>query len=285
MMGKLRLALSPSLPEWSHASLVLGARGLTTGALPWGDRTVEAELDLHDGVLGVLTNDGSSRKLALLPSRPVAAIWREFTGALLDLGVEAPMWDNPQELADTTPLSQDHRERTWDPTAVAAWFEALTAVSNAFEEWRSAFFGRTSLGFWWGAFDLSVIAYSGRPATPRAGANFIMRYDLDAESLAIGFWPGDASHEALFYGYIVPEPPGCALLPLQAPGPGWVEQMSEWVLPYEAVRTAANPRGALLGFMDDVYAAAGSLAGWDLASYRYDRPPRPAPAGGPTGRG
>lgn len=157
---------------------------------------------------------------------------------------------------------------------MTAWFAGLTAIHNVFDGWRSPFFGRTGIGFWWGSFDMTLMVFSGRHATPRAGADFIMRYDLDAESVVVGFWPGDARHEAMFYAYIVPEPPGCSVLPLQPPAAGWVAEMSEWVLPFEAVRTAPDPRSALLAFMDTVYAAAGSLAGWDLAALRYERPPR-----------
>jgi hypothetical protein len=187
------------------------------------------------------------------------------------------MWDKPQEMPASAPFSEDLRERMYDAPSVSAWFTALTTAHTLFDEWRSPFFGRTGIAFWWGAFDLSVMAFSGRHATPRPGADFIMRHDLDAEFLAMGLWPGDADHEALFYGYIVPEPPGCAYHPLDAPA-GWVETMGEWVLPYEAVRTASDPRTTLLGFMDQVQAAAGELAGWDLALHRYERPPRPAPA-------
>jgi len=274
MMGKLRLALSPSQPEWFHASLELGARGLTTGAVPCGDRSIEVRLDIPDGALVLHASDRSSRRIPLQPGRPIAEIWADYRAALADLGVDAEMPDRPQELADTTPLSEDHRERTWDAASVASWFTAITAIRNVFDEWRSPFFGRTGVEFWWGAFDLTVLAFTGRRATPPADANFIMRYDLDAEFLALGFWPGDAQNDALFYGYIVPEPPGCAVRPLDAPGAGWVATMGEWVLPYEVVRSTPDPRRALLAFMQSVYRAAGALGGWDLASFRYERPPK-----------
>jgi hypothetical protein len=155
---------------------------------------------------------------------------------------------------------------------VASWFAALTAIHNVFDEWRSPFFGRSSIGLWWGAFDMTVTVFNGRHATPRAGADYIKRYDLDAESVATGFWPGAAHDEAMFYAYIVPEPSGCSDLPFDLPAAGWVAEKGEWVLPYEAVRTAPDPRGALLTFMDTMYSVAGSLAGWDLATYRYERP-------------
>jgi hypothetical protein len=276
MMGKVRLALSPTLPEWSHASLALGSRGVTTGAMPWGDRSIEVTLDVVDGTLAVRASDGSQEGIPVLPARSIAGVWADLTGVLDRIGVEARMWDRPQERADTTPFGQDHRQRTWDAASVASWFTALVAVHNVFDAWRSSFFGRTGIGFWWGGFDMTLMVFNGRHATPRPDAGYITRYDLDAESLVIGFWPGGARHEPMVFGYIVPEPPGCEVLPLHPPAAGWVAEMSEWVLPYDAVRAAPDPRGDLVAFIDTVYAAAGSLAGWDLAAHRYDRPPRPS---------
>ena len=119
MMGKLCLALSPSQPEWLHTSLALGARGLTTGPLPWGDRSVEVALDLVDGALDVLASDGSKRRISLLPARRIDDIWAEYRGALDGLGVEARMWDKPQEVEDPTPFSRD-RSRA-DLRSVPRW--------------------------------------------------------------------------------------------------------------------------------------------------------------------
>ena len=277
MMGKLRLALSPIQPEWFHTSLAVGARGLTTGALASGDRSVEVTLDLVDHVLAVLTSDGETRRIALLPSRPIAEIWADYVGALRDLGMDVEMWDKPQEVADHTRLSQDRRDRTYDPDSVTSWITAMTAIRNVFDEWRSPFFGRTSVQFWWGGFDLTVVAFNGRHSTPPAGAGYIKRYDVDAELVCIGFWPGNRHQEAMFFAYIMPEPAGCALFPLDTPPAAWAPEMGEWVLPYEAVRTAPDPRATLLAFMDAAYAATGKLAGWDSAAFRYVRPPRIAP--------
>ena len=275
MMGKLCLALAPSQPEWLHTSLALGARGLTTGALPWGDRSVEVALDVVDGALDVLASDGSKRRITLSPARPIADIWadlprRSSTGSASRLGCRTSRRSSrtPRPSRRTTESGPSMRRR-WQ-----SWFAALTAIHHVFDAWRSPFFGRTGLGFWWGAFDMTAMLFSGRHATPRAGASYIQRFDLDAESVVIGFWPGDAHKEAMLYAYIVPEPPGCSGLPFAVPGAGWVGEMGEWVLPYEAVRTSPDPRAALLAFMDTVYSAAGTLAGWDLAAYRYERPPR-----------
>src|SRR5262249_34913842 len=152
----------------------------------------------------------------------------------------AELWDKPQERADVTPFSEDHRSRTFDPALARSWFGVLTELQATFDDWRSPFFGRSGVNFWWGGFDLTVTLYNGRHAIPRPGSDYLMRYDLDAEHVSVGFWPGDDDHEAMFFGYVVPEPSDCATYPLGISAARWVTTMSEWVLPYESVRTAPD---------------------------------------------
>ncbi len=276
MLGKLRLALASPLPEWSHASLALTPRGLTTGLLPIPTGAVEASLDLVDGVVAVSASGGRIETVNLVPARPVAEIWSGFTKVLEDLGVPVHLWDKPQERADVTPFSLDDRPRDLDPALAAAWLALLSDIYFMFETWRSPFFGRSEVDFWWGGFDLTVSLYNGRRADPRPGSNYLLRHDLDAEHLSVGFWMGDEGHAPMFYAYVVPEPPGCPEYAFEAPSAAWAATMGEWVLPYEAVREQPDPGDVIRRFMDAAYRAAGDLAGWDLASFTYV-PPEHAP--------
>ena len=230
-------------------------------------------LDLADHVIAVLASDGAKRTIDFVPARPIAEIWAEYSRALRDLEIVAPLWDKPQERSDATPFSEDSRPRDYDPALGAAWFGLLTRLHAEFDVWRSPFFGRTGVGFWWGGFDLSAVLFSGRHAVPRAGADYIMRYDLDAEQLVVGFWPGNDDREAQFFAYLVPEPPGCDKYPLEESAAGWAPALGEWILPYDAVRTAAEPHRVLRAFMGAMYQAAGTLGGWDLDQFTYARPP------------
>jgi hypothetical protein len=283
MLGKLRLALAPPLPEWSHTPLSMGAQGLTTGAMPWRDGALEASLVLPDHCLRLSASDGRSRSFKLRPVRPISELWSSFNDALRDLGVAAELWDKPQERSDATPFSLDDRPRDYDPTLAAAWFALLLELRDIFDEFRSPFFGRSGVNFWWGGFDLTVTLFNGRRATPPAGSNLLMRHDLDAEHLSIGFWPGDGKRQAMFFGYLVPEPVNCAEYPFEVSSAAWAPTMSEWVLPYESVRASADRRGLLRQFMDTVYRAADDLGGWDLDAHTYHAPP--AGPGGPRDRG
>jgi uncharacterized protein DUF5996 len=278
MLGKLRIALAPPLPEWFHASLALTPRGLTTRLLPIEAGAIEASLDLIDGVIRLSATEGRRKTVRLVPARPIAAIWTDLRAALDELGVAADLWDKPQERVDETPFSLDERARDFDPTLAAGWLALITEIHATFEAWRSPFFGRSGVNFWWGGFDLTVALYNGRHATPRPGSNYIMRHDLDAEHLTIGFWPGDDNNEPMFFSYLVPEPPDCPAYPMDVLTTSWAPTRAEWVLPYDALRDRPDRHDVVRRFMDAGYRAAGDLAGWDLATLTYVAPP-PAPRG------
>jgi len=278
MLGKLRIALAPPLPEWFHASLALTPRGLSTRLLAIEAGAIEASLDLVDGVIRLSATDGRVRAIGLVPARPIAAIWTDLRTSLDELGVAVDLWDKPQERVDETPFSQDERVRDYDPALAAGWLALMTEIHATFEAWRSPFFGRSGVNFWWGGFDMTVALYNGRHATPRPGSNYIMRYDLDAEHLTIGFWPGDDNNEPMFFSYLVPEPPDCPAYPIDVLTTSWAPTRAEWVLPYEAVRDRPDRHDVVRRFMDAGYRAARDLAGWDLAALTYVAPP-PAPRG------
>jgi hypothetical protein len=207
--------------------------------------------------------------------RCVADVWTDYDAALRGLGVTADVWDKPQELPDVTPFSANRHDCTFEPAHAQRYLTVLASAQGVFEEFRSKFFGRSGVQFWWGAFDLAVLLFSGKHAEAPDDKGFIMRYDLDAEHLNAGFWPGDDSAPTPgFYAYIVPQPPGCDVAPVGPETAGWVEAMGEWMLPYEAVRACPDPRAAILEFLDSVYAVALSNAGWDELDHRYTAPPR-----------
>jgi hypothetical protein len=278
MLGKVRVALAPPLPEWFHAPLALTPRGLTTRLLSAPGGAIEASLDLVDGVLRLSADGGRVETVAVVPARPIAAIWTDLRAALDELGVHVDLWDKPQERADVTPFSRDDRSRDYDPELGARWLALITDVHALFEVWRSPFFGRSGVNFWWGGFDITVALYNGRHAIPRSGSNYLMRYDLDAEHLTVGFWPGDDDNEPMFFSYLVPEPAGCPIYPIDVPSTSWAPTRAEWVLPYEAVRDRSDRLDVVRRFMEAAYRAAGDLAGWKLSDYAYVQP---SPAPGP----
>jgi hypothetical protein len=136
------------------------------------------------------------------------------------------------------------------------------------KEHRARFRGKTSpVQFYWGTFDLAYSRFSGRPVEPPPDADVITRYGGDAEQACGGFWPGDARlTEAAFFAYTYPSPAGIEQAEIKPEAAYWNPQMGEFLLPYEAVRTAADPRQALLDFLDTTYRAGADLAGFNAES-------------------
>lgn len=279
MLGKARLALEPPQPEWLNACLYLDARGFTTGAMPWGTSLVSMGIDVFDASLWIHTNDGRKRTVAIAGGRCIADIWADFVGATRELGIELDMWDKPQELPDVTPFSENCHDRTFVPEHAQRFLQVLSAIQGVFEEFRSDFFGRTGIQFWWGAFDLAVLLFSGKHAEAPEDRGYIMRYDLDAEHLNADFWVGDDSAPTPgFYAYITPRPDGCETASVDPEQAGWVESLGEWMLGYDEVIACEDPRQAILDFLRSVYQIAIDLGGWDELDHRYGPPVQ-------TGRG
>ena len=274
MLGKLRVALSPTQPNWMFTALLLSARGVTTGPMPWHGTSVEASLDVFASELIVERSNGESRRIALVPVRTVAEIFAELQTALAALGVACTISPIPQELPDTTPLHEDRRPAAYEPDAVRRWFRAATATASVFDEWRAHFFGRTGIQVWWGALDVALLLFNGKHAAPPTDRGYLMQYDLDAEMMNAGLYYGDEQTAPFFYGYIFPQPPGAETLPIAPAGAAWSDALKEWVLPYEAVRGAADPAAELRAFLDAIYAQCTAAAGWDRDALSYAAPKR-----------
>jgi hypothetical protein len=273
MLGKLRLALAPHQPNFVYTALQLTPRGLGTVAMPYGIRSVQATIDVFESLLLLESSDGRQARITLSGARTVAQVFSELHAGLDKLGIEVTLSPIPQEIPDLTPLDRDERPAVFEPLDAQRWLAVLTAANAVFDRWRSHFFGRTGLQLWWGAFDLALLLFSGKHVDPPANRGYLLKYDLDAEMLNAGFYPGDAGSEAYFYGYIYPQPAAGATIAIAPAQASWSTALGEWVLPYEAVRTADDPEDALVAFLDAIYALCGSEAGWDLARYRYARPP------------
>jgi hypothetical protein len=272
MLGKLRVALSPAQPNWMFTPLFLNARGLTTGPMPWHNTSVEASLDVFSSELIVERSTGDTRRIALLPVRTVADIYAALQTALDELHVACTISPIPQELPDTTPLPEDRRPAEYDPAAVLRWFQAATATASVFDEWRSRFFGRNGIQVWWGALDVSLVLFSGKHVPPPTDRGYILKYDLDAELMAAGLYYGDENTAPYFYGYIFPQPPNVEHLPIAPTAASWSDTIKEWVLPYQAVREAADPAAELRAFLDAIYEQCFAAAGWERAALSYAAP-------------
>lgn len=264
VVGKVRLALAPPANHWWHVPLYVGARGLTTSAIPYGDRVFELRFDFLDHSLVLETAEGAVRRVPLGGS--VKDFHRTVMETLQAVGVEVRIWPCPVEVQDPVPFEQDDRHATYDPAQAARFWEVLRRVDAVFKEFRGRFSGKCSpVHFFWGSFDLATTRFSGRPAEPKPDADAITRAAYNAELSSLGFWPGGQGVEAAFYSYAYPEPKGFGTQPIRPAPAFYDERMGEFLLMYDDVRRADDPRAAVLEFGQSAYEAAARLQDWPRA--------------------
>ena len=276
IVGKTRLALAPSVNHWWHVTLYLTSRGLTTSPMPSGGRIVEVELDFVDHNLLVRTGEGATRAMALMP-RTVADFYREYVALLDTLGIRPRLRPIPAEMGDTLPFPEDHQHRSYDPEYAARCWKALTQAGRVLEQFRGRFLGKCSpVHFFWGGFDLACTRFSGRPAPPHPGGvpnlpDWITREAYSHEVSSAGWWPGDFRFpEPAFYSYMYPEPSGFADARVRPAEAYYHPELREFVLPYEAIRTAQRPDDLLLQFFQSTYEAGAGLGDWDRRALERD---------------
>ena len=272
IIGKVRLELAPMVNHWWQVALYVTARGLTTSPIPSGQGVFEVDFDFIDHELLLRTSDGEQRVLAL-EARPVAEFYRDVMATLRSLGIDVSINDTPQEIPDDlTRFSEDRHHAAYDPEYVHRWWLALVQADSVLKEFRARFTGKCSpVHFFWGSFDLAVTRFSGRPAPERPGADPVTREAYCEEVSSVGFWPGtEQLGGPAFYSYATPEPPGFSTAAIR-PRAAWYDPaLKEYLLKYDDVRTAADPKQLLLDFCQSTYEAGAELGGWDRE--RLERP-------------
>ncbi|HEX6534802.1 MAG TPA: DUF5996 family protein [Gemmatimonadaceae bacterium] len=278
IVGKTRLALAPPVNHWWHVTLYLTARGLGTSPMPYEGRALEVDFDFIDHRLVARTSDGASRAIALAP-RSVADFYREYVAMLAALGVRVPIWPVPVEMEDEIRFTGDEQHHAYDADAAARCWRILVQAHRVTERFRGRFIGKCSpVHFFWGSFDLACTRFSGRRAPPHPGGiphlpDHVVREAYSHECISAGWWPGGGPvGEPAFYAYAYPEPAGCAEAAVRPRTACYHPDLREFVLPYEAVRTADSPDEALLDFLESTYEAGARLAGWDRGALERSAP-------------
>jgi hypothetical protein len=269
IVGKIRLSRTPWLNHSWHVALYVTTRGLTTSPIPDGARTFEIDFDFIDHTLGVSTSDGAQRQFALA-GQSVASFYAAVMAALGELGIKIEIDDMPSELPDPIRFSRDRQHATYDPDAVRRFFQILVNADRVFKQFRTGFLGKASpVHFFWGSFDLAVTRFSGRRAPRHPGGVPHLPDDVACEAYSheessAGFWPGSGAIDyPAFYSYAYPEPAGFRTTKVKPDAAFFSEALGEFILPYDAVRTAPQPDQVLLDFLQSTYEAAADAAKWD----------------------
>ena len=268
VIGKVRMSNTPLINHWWNVPLYVTARGLTT-SLMWhrSGEGFQIDLDLREHALHIVTVSGPQRSMPLSDG-PVSGFYAEFMSHLAALGLSTTVWPMPVEIPDAIPFADDNRHTAYDPEQALRFWLALTCMVPVLERFRSCFVGKASpVHLFWGGLDLATTRFSGRTAPPHPGGApncgpQVMREAYSHEVSSCGYWPGGAA-EGVFYSYAYPTPPGYADHPVQPSEAAWSDELGEFVLPYEVVRTARNPDETLMAFLNSTYEAAATTANWD----------------------
>jgi hypothetical protein len=266
IVGKVRLALEPPANHWWQVALYVDAMGLTTSLMPYGDIGVQIGFDFCQHRLTIRTTDGRVRSMELVP-RSVADFYTEFRAHLDDLAIAVPIHARPVEVAVSIPFADDTEHASYDAEAVHRFWLSLVATQRVFTRFRGEFRGKSSpVHFFWGAFDLAVTRFSGRAAPPHGGGipncpDWVMTEAYSEEVSSCGYWPG-GDDEGAFYSYAYPEAEGYRTHTVQPDTAGYDAGLGEFLLPYSAVRTAADPDEFLLQFLRSTFDAAATSAQW-----------------------
>jgi hypothetical protein len=267
VVGKVRLALEPMVNHWWQVPLYVSARGLTTSVMHAGADGIEIEFDFVDHVLDLRSSSGRRRTVTLEP-RSMASFYEATMKALDEIGSRVTILPRPVEVADAIPFVADDRHSSYDPDAARRFWLALLQIHRTMTKFRARFVGKASpVHFFWGAPDLAVSRFSGRPAPVHPGGvpncpDRVSRLAYSHEVSSCGFWPGGSS-EGSFYAYAYPEPDGFDEWPVVPDAAYYESELGEFVLPYASVRAAGDPEAVLLSFFQSTYEAAAELGGWD----------------------
>jgi hypothetical protein len=286
LIGKLPLRLHPWVNHGWHVALRVTPRGMITRSLPAGDRHFTVELDVLSACITVVSSHGAVVRVSVA-GLTIAEVEQRLSVGLMSVRLPAPLYGGPNEVPDPVPFREDHAPREWDFDAARRLHAAFVAANRSFNAFRSLYRGKASPShLFWGSFDLAVSRFSGRAAPPHPGGipalpDEVTREAYSHEVISAGFWPGSAGgfEEAAFYAYAYPTPPGLGEQSVAPDGAFWHSDLGEFLLPYETVRSSADPEGVIAEFLGSTYAVAARLLDWPegLASTMqpaFGRPPK-----------
>ena len=271
IVGKVALALAPPLNHCWGIALHVTARGLATRPLSHTGRLFTLEFDFISHRLLIRTSDGAERVMKL-EARTVADFYRELMATLSDMALGVKIWSMPVEIPSPIRFEDDAAHASYDPIFANRFWRIVAQLNELFTEERCGFVGKCSpTHFFWGSFDLAVTRFSGRTAPAPAGPAFV-RDAYSHEVISHGFWPGSGPVlEPAFYAYAVPDPAGFKDAKVQPDAAFFHQELGEFILPYEAVRSAKSPEAAIRAFVDTTYERGADLAKWDRATLeRHD---------------
>jgi len=243
--------------------------------MPYNGGMFQIDFDFIHHELLIQSTFGATQRISLAP-KTVAQFYKEIFEALDKIELDIYIHPRPNELEDATPFAKNVHHKSYDADAVTNFWKAMVKINNVFTEFRSSFIGKCSpVHLFWGAFDLAVTRFSGRPAPLHPGGmpNMpleVMQEAYSQEVSSAGFWPGAKSFpKPAFYSYCYPTPEAFSKQKVLPEETFYSEEMGEFFLLYEVVQQANDPEKMLMEFLQTTYEAAAVTGNWDREALEY----------------
>ena len=269
IVGKIRLKTMPWQNHSWHTTLYVSSRGYCTQGIPYQGRNFQIEFDFREHQLIIQCSDAPEISMKLY-SRTVADFYNELFEKLKQINIDISIYPKPNEMEPAIPFMSNTVNKTYEPEAAQALWQAMLRANEVFTHFRSEFIGKASpVHLFWGAFDLAVSRFSGKkaPLHPGGMPNMpleVMQEAYSHEVSSAGFWPGSRDFpQPLFYSYVYPTPETFADQKVRPDQAYYSPEMGEFILHYSDVQRAASPERELYDFLITTYNAAAKTANWD----------------------
>lgn len=275
IMGKVRLKLTPRKNHWWYITVYVSTKGITTDAIPYnqGMDTLEMTINVHQHQLEVSTSKGEFASFSLLNEISVADFYHQLSEILQRFNVAVSIVDKPYDVNIDKPFGKITEYHHYEEAYTQDFWRTLLWVDGVFKEFSGRFYGKTCpVHLYWHSMDLAVTRFSGKqaPAMP-AEARLSDKDAYSHECISFGFWGGDEKvPEPAFYSYTYPSPEGLNQEPLSPLAAQWVDSNGSpmALLTYSELLPAADPRTALLEFLESAYIAGAKKAHWDIETLK-----------------
>ena len=272
IVGKIRLQAMPWQNHSWHTTLYVTSRGFSTGSMPYKNGLFEIEFDFESHVL-IIRSTFKDEIHIELEGKSVADFYQILLAHLESLQIHIDIHAKPNEMEEAIPFAENTQNNSYHKEAVINFWQAAVSFHNVFLRFRSRFTGKCSpVHLFWGAFDIAVTRFSGRPAPLHPGGmpNMpleVMQEAYSQEVSSAGFWPGsDAFPEPIFYSYCYPSPDAFSTYKVAPEQAFWSKDLGEFMLKYEDVRKSDDPEAMLMAFLESTYEAAAETGNWDRES-------------------
>lgn len=269
IIGKIRLRTMPWQNHSWHTSLYITSSGFSTQSIPYQGRHFQIDLNFKEHKLIIQCSNAGVVSMDLNPMT-VADFYAELFKRLSSVGIEVKIHQAPNEIEPAIPFTENTINKSYDPKAASAIWQAMLKVNEVFSHFRSKFVGKASpVHLFWGAFDLAVTRFSGNdaPLHPGGMPNMsleVMQEAYSQEVSSAGFWLGSESFpQAAFYAYAYPAHAAFAHQEVSPKAAYYSPEMGEFFLNYSEVQKANDPERMLSDFLETTYAAAANTSNWN----------------------